>query len=68
MRRDSCPEAFCAVEPRTGERKELTHATGKSREIPAAADIGEQADARFGHGKARILGRDAKFGGLRNAL
>jgi len=58
---------FGAVEPRPGQREELADATGQPRQIPAAADIGEQADTRFGHGKARIFGRDAIFARQRQA-
>ena len=33
------------------------------RQIPAAADVGEQADARLGHRVARVLGRDPDLAG-----
>lgn len=35
------------------------------RQIPAAADVGEQADPGFGHREARMFGRDAIFRRLR---
>ena len=35
--------------------------------MPAAADIRKQADARFRHGEARVLGRDAVFAGQGDA-
>lgn len=37
------------------------------RQIPAAADVREQADPGFGHRKARMFGRDTIFRRLRNA-
>ena len=40
---------------------------GQARQIPAAADVGEQADARLGHGEARVLGRDAEVARQRDA-
>ena len=59
--------AIGAVEPRTGQRDIFAKVAGEAREIPAAADIGEQADPGLGHREARILGGDAEFGGHRYA-
>src|SRR3546814_8016000 len=39
----------------------------RSRQIPAAADVGEQPDPGLGHREAGVLGRDAIFRRLRNA-
>ena len=59
--------AIGAIEPPAGEREILAHAARQAREIPAAADIGEQADAGFGHGEHRAFGGHAVFGRLRDA-
>ena len=67
MRREAEREAFGAVEPRPGERKEHPDAAFEPWEVPAAADVGKQADPRLGHGEARMFGCDAIFRGLRNA-
>ena len=55
--------AVGAVEPSTGQRHILADAAGQARQVPAAADVGEQADYGFGHGEARIFGRDRKSQG-----
>ena len=60
-------EAFGPVEPRAGEREIRADAPFQPRQIPAAADVGEQADPGFGHREARMFGRDAIFRRLRNA-
>ncbi len=59
--------ALGAVEARAGQGHELADSTGQARQIPAAADIGEQADAGLGHGERRVLGRDAEVARQRNA-
>ena len=59
--------ALGTVQTRAGERQKLPESPLETRQIPAAADIREQADAGFGHGKAGIFGRDAIFGRLRDA-
>ena len=59
--------AFGAVEPRAGQREELADPARQPRQIPAAADVGEQADRGFGHREAGMLGRDAVARGLRDA-
>src|SRR3546814_20024566 len=43
-----------------------TAAAFEPRQIPAAADVGKQADPGLGHREARMFGRDAIFRGLRN--
>ena len=67
VRDDPRPAHLGPVEPRAGEREELAEPPRQPREIPAAADIGEQADPGFGHGESRVLGRHAIFGGHRYA-
>ena len=59
LAREPQREAFRPVEPVPGQRKILPHPPRQPRQIPAAADIGEKPDPRFGHGELRILGRDA---------
>ena len=53
------PQAFGAVEPGAGQREELREPPAQPRQIAAAADVGENADRRFGHGEHGALGRDA---------
>ncbi len=67
MRCEPGPKAFRPVEPRAGERQELSQPTAKPRKMPSAAHIGEQANARFRHGKAGIFRRNAEFARLRDA-
>ena len=59
MGREPQAQAFGAVEPRAGQREELRQPPAQPRQIAPAADIGENADRRFGHGQHRALGRDA---------
>ena len=67
MRGNTRPDAFGAVETGTGQREELPQAPAQPRQVPAAAHVGEQADTAFGHGEARVLGRDAIFARQRDA-
>ena len=64
MGREACPKTFCPIQPCAGECQELSQTPAQPREIPAAANVGEQADARFRHGEARVLRRNTEFAGL----
>ncbi len=64
---DACPDAFRPVQPRAGQRQELSEPTVQPRQMPAAAHIGKQADTGFGHGEPRIFGRHAVFARQCNA-
>ena len=63
MGREPQPQALGAVEPRAGQREELREAAAQPRQIPAAADVGKDADRRLRHGEHRALGRDAVAAG-----
>ncbi len=67
MGRQTERETIRPIEPRSGEREKHPDAAFEPRQIPAATDVGEQADPGFGHREARMFGRDAIFGRLRNA-
>ena len=67
MRREPERMTFGAVEPVPGQREILPDAPRQPREIPAAADIGEQPDPGFGHRELGVLGRDAETTRLRDA-
>src|SRR3546814_13526947 len=67
MGREAEREAFGAVEPRAGQREKDADASFEPRQIPAAADVGEQADPGLGHRAAGVFGRDAIVSRLRNA-
>src|SRR3546814_7347929 len=58
MGREAEREAFGAVEPRAGQREKDADASFEPRQIPAAADVGEQADPGLGHREAGVFGRD----------
>jgi hypothetical protein len=60
VRREACPFAFRTIEARAGERQKLALCARQPRQIPAAAHVRKQADARFRHGEAGVLGRDAE--------
>ena len=60
-------EASRPCDTRAGQRQKLAHATFQPLQIPAAADIWKQANARFRHRKFRILGRHAETCRLANA-
>src|SRR3546814_18219412 len=53
MGREAEREAFGAVEPRAGQREKDADASFEPRQIPAAADVGEQADPGLGHREDR---------------
>jgi hypothetical protein len=57
MRCQAQSGAIRSPELRASQCKELAHLSRQAREIPAAADIREQPDARLRHGKARVLRR-----------
>ena len=59
MRRQAQRVRLRPVEPVAGQRDELADPPRQARQIPTAADVGEQADPRFRHRELRILGGDA---------
>ena len=59
MRRQPQPEAFGAVEPRPGQRKELRQPPAQPRQVTPTADVGEQPDGGLGHRQHGALGGDA---------
>src|SRR3546814_2695642 len=61
MRREAERLALGTIEPVAGQREELPHPPRQPRQIPAAADIGEQPDSRLGHREFGVSGRDAEF-------
>jgi hypothetical protein len=60
-------EALGAVEAGAGQSEELAGPPRQARQIPAAADVGEQADRRLRHGEAGVLGGDPVFARLRDS-
>src|SRR3546814_13515476 len=65
--REAEREAFGAVEPRAGQREKDADASFEPRQIPAAADVGEQADPGLGHRDGGVFGRNALVRRLRHA-
>jgi hypothetical protein len=57
------PQALRPVQSRAGEGEEGADAVRQARQIPAGADIGEQADGAFGHGEEGVLRGDAVAAG-----
>ena len=66
MRGQPDRETFRPIEPRTRQPEEHPDLSRQARQIPAAPDIGEQADPGFGHGKARVFGGDTIGAGQRD--
>ena len=66
MRGEPQAQALGAVEPRAGQREKLREPPAQPRQIPPAADVGEQADRRLRHREHGALGRDAIAAGQRD--
>jgi hypothetical protein len=60
VRGKSQRQALRPVQPVPRERQILPHPSRQPRQVPAAANIREKTDRRFGHGQLGVLCRDTK--------
>ena len=58
MRCQPNSQTLCPIKPCAGQRQKHADFPGQTRQIPAATDIGEQADPGFGHRKPCVFGGD----------
>ena len=59
-------ETVGGLDPRPGQGQPIARLPGKARQVPAAADIGKEANAGLGHGKGGALCGHAIAGGKGN--